>query len=150
MLTGSGLLPHTIYLCAFVKIIYMGMCFFFLYISRLHIYTAIYLVCTDIPNKGMSRKCLCIALTCWSPAQLQAPCAVRKCMWHVCIFAAEPTKLWPWRSLWWLLLQVECRNYIRTLHRVNDTTMYVCGTNAFSPTCDYMVSTEHEVSLESL
>uniref|UniRef100_A0A3Q0TBC8 Si:ch211-129c21.1 n=1 Tax=Amphilophus citrinellus TaxID=61819 RepID=A0A3Q0TBC8_AMPCI len=36
--------------------------------------------------------------------------------------------------------EVECRNYIRTLHRVNDTTMYVCGTNAFSPTCDYMVS----------
>ncbi|CAF88318.1 unnamed protein product, partial [Tetraodon nigroviridis] len=35
---------------------------------------------------------------------------------------------------------VECRNYIRTLHKVNDTTMYVCGTNAFSPTCDYMVS----------
>lgn len=35
---------------------------------------------------------------------------------------------------------MECRNYIRTLHKVNDTTMYVCGTNAFSPTCDYMVN----------
>ncbi|CAL8308998.1 unnamed protein product [Lota lota] len=34
--------------------------------------------------------------------------------------------------------EVECRNYIQTLHPVNDTTMYVCGTNAFSPICDYM------------
>ncbi|XP_067370373.1 semaphorin-4E isoform X1 [Channa argus] len=34
--------------------------------------------------------------------------------------------------------EVECRNYIRTLQRLNDTTMYVCGTNAFSPMCDYM------------
>uniref|UniRef100_A0A8C4T0R3 Semaphorin-1A n=1 Tax=Erpetoichthys calabaricus TaxID=27687 RepID=A0A8C4T0R3_ERPCA len=33
---------------------------------------------------------------------------------------------------------IECRNYIRTLHRINDTMMYVCGTNAFSPTCHYM------------
>uniref|UniRef100_A0A667Y2T1 Si:ch211-129c21.1 n=1 Tax=Myripristis murdjan TaxID=586833 RepID=A0A667Y2T1_9TELE len=38
--------------------------------------------------------------------------------------------------------EVECRNYIRTLHTVNTTTMYVCGTNAFSPTCDYMLSLE--------
>lgn len=34
--------------------------------------------------------------------------------------------------------EVECRNYIRTLHRMNESTMYVCGTNAFSPTCDFM------------
>ncbi|KAG2464252.1 SEM4E protein, partial [Polypterus senegalus] len=33
---------------------------------------------------------------------------------------------------------IECRNYIRTLHRINDSMMYVCGTNAFSPTCHYM------------
>lgn len=127
-------------------------CFFFLSflfrsIHRLCFEVFCLQLCTDIPNKGMSRKCLCTALTSWSPTQLQARGAVRKCMWHVCVFAAEPTKLWPWRSLWRLLLQVECRNYIRTLHRVNDTTMYVCGTNAFSPTCDYMVSTGHEVSL---
>ncbi|CAL9695620.1 unnamed protein product [Knipowitschia caucasica] len=38
--------------------------------------------------------------------------------------------------------EVECRNYIRTLHRMNSTTMYVCGTNAFSPICDFM-SFEH-------
>lgn len=39
--------------------------------------------------------------------------------------------------------QVECRNYIRTLHKINSTSMYVCGTNAFSPTCDYLVSGHH-------
>ncbi|KAG7233965.1 hypothetical protein INR49_028679 [Caranx melampygus] len=44
--------------------------------------------------------------------------------------------------------EVECRNYIRTLHRVNDTTMYVCGTNAFSPTCDYMTFAEGQLRLQ--
>ncbi|XP_029905127.1 semaphorin-4E isoform X2 [Myripristis murdjan] len=44
--------------------------------------------------------------------------------------------------------EVECRNYIRTLHTVNTTTMYVCGTNAFSPTCDYMTFSDGQLSLE--
>ncbi|XP_029286341.1 semaphorin-4E [Cottoperca gobio] len=44
--------------------------------------------------------------------------------------------------------EVECRNYIRTLHRVNATTMYVCGTNAFSPTCDYMTFVKGQLRLE--
>ncbi|XP_074491981.1 semaphorin-4E isoform X2 [Sebastes fasciatus] len=44
--------------------------------------------------------------------------------------------------------EVECRNYIRTLHRVNDTTMYVCGTNAFSPTCYYMTFVNGQLRLE--
>ncbi|XP_076582368.1 semaphorin-4E [Chaetodon auriga] len=44
--------------------------------------------------------------------------------------------------------EVECRNYIRTLHRVNDTAMYVCGTNAFSPTCDYMTFVNGQLRLE--
>ncbi|XP_071751857.2 semaphorin-4E [Centroberyx gerrardi] len=44
--------------------------------------------------------------------------------------------------------EVECRNYIRTLHTVNDTRMYVCGTNAFSPTCDYMTFSDGQLSLE--
>ncbi|KAK2835759.1 hypothetical protein Q5P01_016243 [Channa striata] len=44
--------------------------------------------------------------------------------------------------------EVECRNYIRTLHRVNDTTMYVCGTNAFSPTCDYMTFVNGQLWLQ--
>ncbi|XP_070688405.1 semaphorin-4E [Pempheris klunzingeri] len=46
------------------------------------------------------------------------------------------------------LAEVECRNYIRTLHRVNDTTMYVCGTNAFSPTCDYLTFANGQLRLE--
>ncbi|XP_028300391.1 semaphorin-4E-like isoform X2 [Gouania willdenowi] len=43
---------------------------------------------------------------------------------------------------------MECRNYIRTLHKVNDTTMYVCGTNAFNPTCDYMTFGNGQLRLE--
>lgn len=78
-----------------------------------------------------------VALTCGSAATMRA---VRVFVRRVCVFVAELTKVWPWHSLCWVSFQVECRNYIRTLHKVNDTTMYVCGTNAFSPTCDYMVS----------
>uniref|UniRef100_UPI0037E764DE semaphorin-4E n=1 Tax=Semicossyphus pulcher TaxID=241346 RepID=UPI0037E764DE len=44
--------------------------------------------------------------------------------------------------------EVECRNYIRTLHRLNETTIYVCGTNAFSPTCDYMTFSNGQLRLE--
>ncbi|XP_036971335.1 semaphorin-4E [Acanthopagrus latus] len=44
--------------------------------------------------------------------------------------------------------EVECRNYIRTLHRMNDTTIYVCGTNAFSPTCDYLTFVNGQLRLE--
>lgn len=34
---------------------------------------------------------------------------------------------------------MECKNYIRILHKTEDNRMYVCGTNAFDPECDYMV-----------
>ncbi|KAF7668677.1 hypothetical protein LDENG_00297650 [Lucifuga dentata] len=34
--------------------------------------------------------------------------------------------------------ETECRNYIRILHTMEDGRMYVCGTNAFDPKCDYM------------
>ncbi|XP_020354565.1 semaphorin-4E-like [Oncorhynchus kisutch] len=44
--------------------------------------------------------------------------------------------------------EIECRNYIRTLHKVDDGRMYVCGTNAFSPTCDYMTYSEGQLRLE--
>nr|XP_040040659.1 semaphorin-4E [Gasterosteus aculeatus aculeatus]XP_040040660.1 semaphorin-4E [Gasterosteus aculeatus aculeatus]XP_040040661.1 semaphorin-4E [Gasterosteus aculeatus aculeatus] len=44
--------------------------------------------------------------------------------------------------------EVECRNYIRTLHIVNNTTMFVCGTNAFSPICDYMTFVNGQLRLE--
>ncbi|XP_030228669.1 semaphorin-4E [Gadus morhua] len=43
--------------------------------------------------------------------------------------------------------EVECRNYIQTLHPVNQTTMYVCGTNAFSPVCDYMSYSDGQLLL---
>ncbi|XP_017262872.1 semaphorin-4E [Kryptolebias marmoratus] len=44
--------------------------------------------------------------------------------------------------------EVECRNYIRTLHNINDTTVYVCGTNAFSPLCDYLTFANGELTLK--
>lgn len=44
--------------------------------------------------------------------------------------------------------EVECRNYIRTLHKMNETTMYVCGTNAFSPACDYMTFVNGQLRLK--
>ncbi|KAG8003549.1 Semaphorin-4E [Nibea albiflora] len=44
--------------------------------------------------------------------------------------------------------EVECRNYIRTLHKMNDTTVYVCGTNAFSPICDYMTFVNGQLRLQ--
>ncbi|NWI99577.1 SEM4D protein, partial [Crypturellus undulatus] len=34
--------------------------------------------------------------------------------------------------------QTECRNYVRVLQQLNETFLYVCGTNAFQPTCDYL------------
>ncbi|KAJ0065437.1 hypothetical protein NL108_010438, partial [Boleophthalmus pectinirostris] len=46
--------------------------------------------------------------------------------------------------------EVECRNYIRTLHRMNDTTMYVCGTNAFSPICDFMSFERGQLRLQGM
>lgn len=85
-----------------------------------------------------------VALTPGSAAPIGA---VGMCTSLACVFVAELTELWPWHSLRWVLFQVECRNYIRTLHKVNDTAMYVCGTNAFSPTCDYMVSPPGDLSL---
>uniref|UniRef100_A0A669DVC4 Semaphorin 4D n=1 Tax=Oreochromis niloticus TaxID=8128 RepID=A0A669DVC4_ORENI len=32
----------------------------------------------------------------------------------------------------------ECLNYIRVLQAVDDTRLYVCGTHAFQPQCDYL------------
>ncbi|XP_072457692.1 semaphorin-4D-like isoform X2 [Notamacropus eugenii] len=43
---------------------------------------------------------------------------------------------------------VQCRNYILLLHKINDTTLYVCGTNAFHPACDSMVINNTEMHLE--
>ncbi|KAM9329250.1 semaphorin-4D [Gastrophryne carolinensis] len=34
--------------------------------------------------------------------------------------------------------QTECLNYIRVLQLLSDNSLYVCGTNAFQPTCDVL------------
>ncbi|XP_026053984.1 semaphorin-4E-like isoform X1 [Carassius auratus] len=43
---------------------------------------------------------------------------------------------------------IDCRNYVRMLHQMNDSVMYMCGTNAFSPTCDYMTFGDGQLKLE--
>lgn len=37
-------------------------------------------------------------------------------------------------------LQTECLNYIRVLQPLGPGALYVCGTNAFQPACDHLVS----------
>ncbi|MBN3298680.1 SEM4E protein, partial [Amia calva] len=44
--------------------------------------------------------------------------------------------------------QTECRNYIRTLHKQLGDDVYVCGTNAFSPTCDVLKYEGGQLKLE--
>lgn len=44
--------------------------------------------------------------------------------------------------------KLECKNYIRILHKMEDGRMYVCGTNAFDPECDYMSYTDGKLILE--
>ncbi|XP_061482044.1 semaphorin-4D isoform X2 [Rhineura floridana] len=34
--------------------------------------------------------------------------------------------------------QTECLNYVRVLQQLDDTLLYVCGTNAFQPVCDHL------------
>lgn len=36
-------------------------------------------------------------------------------------------------------LQRECRNYIQVLQVADEERLYVCGTHAFQPQCDYLV-----------
>uniref|UniRef100_A0A672K6I1 Semaphorin-4E-like n=1 Tax=Sinocyclocheilus grahami TaxID=75366 RepID=A0A672K6I1_SINGR len=43
---------------------------------------------------------------------------------------------------------IDCRNYVRMLHQMNDSVMYMCGTNAFSPTCDYITYGDGQLKLE--
>lgn len=44
--------------------------------------------------------------------------------------------------------KLECKNYIRILQKMEDGRMYVCGTNAFDPECDYMSYTDGNLTLE--
>ncbi|KAM6948337.1 semaphorin-4E [Aplochiton taeniatus] len=43
--------------------------------------------------------------------------------------------------------EIECKNYIRTLHSMEDGRMYVCGTHAFDPECDYMTYADGKLTL---
>ncbi|KAM6920403.1 semaphorin-4E [Lycodopsis pacificus] len=44
--------------------------------------------------------------------------------------------------------ETQCKNYIRILHQTADNRMYVCGTNAFDPECDYMSYANGKLTLE--
>ncbi|CAJ1072024.1 semaphorin-4E [Xyrichtys novacula] len=44
--------------------------------------------------------------------------------------------------------ETDCKNYIRILHKTEDDRMYVCGTNAFDPECDYMSYADGKLTLE--
>ncbi|KAL3988357.1 tRNA uridine 5-carboxymethylaminomethyl modification enzyme [Sarotherodon galilaeus] len=44
--------------------------------------------------------------------------------------------------------ETECLNYIRILHKVGDDRMYVCGTNAFDPECDYVSFSDDALTFE--
>lgn len=35
----------------------------------------------------------------------------------------------------WIIFQDECHNFIKVLLKKNDDTLFVCGTNAFNPSC---------------
>ncbi|NXP14899.1 SEM4E protein, partial [Thinocorus orbignyianus] len=35
--------------------------------------------------------------------------------------------------------KIKCQNYIVFLHKINNSDLYVCGTNAYHPACDHMV-----------
>uniref|UniRef100_A0A8C6YPR2 Homer scaffold protein 3 n=1 Tax=Nothoprocta perdicaria TaxID=30464 RepID=A0A8C6YPR2_NOTPE len=39
--------------------------------------------------------------------------------------------------------KIRCQNYILFLHKINDSSLYVCGTNAYHPACDHMVIIFH-------
>ncbi|RXM94266.1 Semaphorin-4D [Acipenser ruthenus] len=41
--------------------------------------------------------------------------------------------------------ETECLNYIRVLQVLNDASLYVCGTYAFQPTCDYLSLQDFEL-----
>ncbi|XP_025894651.1 homer protein homolog 3 isoform X6 [Nothoprocta perdicaria] len=44
--------------------------------------------------------------------------------------------------------KIRCQNYILFLHKINDSSLYVCGTNAYHPACDHMVVHKTNISLQ--
>ncbi|XP_053228511.1 semaphorin-4E-like isoform X2 [Podarcis raffonei] len=47
------------------------------------------------------------------------------------------------------ITRADCQNYILILHKINATSLYVCGTNAFNPACRYMVMDNRKLKLLS-
>lgn len=46
----------------------------------------------------------------------------------------------------WIIFQDECHNFIKVLLKKNDDTLFVCGTNAFNPSCrNYKVNAASSV-----
>ncbi|CAN0091456.1 unnamed protein product [Lampetra planeri] len=48
------------------------------------------------------------------------------------------------RLMVWVM---ECANYIRVLHRLNDSHLFTCGTHAFNPQCAYIRTTPRPLQL---
>ncbi|NWX92017.1 SEM4E protein, partial [Nothoprocta pentlandii] len=44
--------------------------------------------------------------------------------------------------------KIRCQNYILFLHKINDSSLYVCGTNAYHPACDHMVVHKTNITLQ--
>ncbi|NWW54662.1 SEM4E protein, partial [Pedionomus torquatus] len=44
--------------------------------------------------------------------------------------------------------KIKCQNYILFLHKINNSDLYVCGTNAYHPACDHMVIHGTTMSLQ--
>ncbi|XP_040509703.1 homer protein homolog 3 isoform X3 [Gallus gallus] len=44
--------------------------------------------------------------------------------------------------------KIRCQNYILLLHKINDSNVYVCGTNAYHPLCDHMVIQRTKMHLQ--
>ncbi|XP_037239414.1 SURP and G-patch domain-containing protein 2 isoform X1 [Falco rusticolus] len=64
------------------------------------------------------------------PVKVNTGLLHRKDNWNV--FIEERTRL----EL--LFSPIKCQNYILFLHKINDSNLHVCGTNAYHPTCDHM------------
>ncbi|NWH66975.1 SEM4D protein, partial [Geococcyx californianus] len=44
--------------------------------------------------------------------------------------------------------KIRCQNYILSLHKINNSNLYVCGTNAYHPACDHMMIHGMHMSLQ--
>lgn len=44
--------------------------------------------------------------------------------------------------------ETECKNYIRVLHTMDNGTIFVCGTNAFDPECNYLSYADEKLTFK--